>query len=110
MYFCNMAKDQREISKKISQDLDFELPTDISDEEMIKHIADRVEQMLKGDPDLLLSYLYRLDVEERNIAEAMETSLMPVHVTFANLIWERQKQRIQTKKKYKQDPIKGWEF
>lgn len=77
---------------------------------MIKHIADRVERLLSADPDLLMSYLYRLDVEQKSIKEALEVSIFPVHVTFANLIWKRQKQRIATKKKYKQKPIKGWEF
>lgn len=101
---------QNQVSSRIAEDLDIELPLEISDEEMIKHIAFRVEQMLKGDADLLMSYLYRLDVEEKNIVAAMETSIVPAHVTFANLIWERQKQRIETKKKFKQDPIKGWEF
>lgn len=101
---------QKDISQKIANDLDFELPQSLSDEEMIKHIAFRVEQLLKGDPDLLMSYLYRLDVEEKRIKEAMDTSITPAHVTFANLIWERQKQRIETKKKFKQNPIEGWEF
>jgi len=106
-----MMKDiPTEIAKRISSDLDVQLPDSLSDEEMIMHIADRVEQLLKGDPDLLLSYLYRLDVEEKKIAAALETSIMPVHVTFANLIWERQKQRMETKSKFRQDPIKGWEF
>ena len=100
----------KDISKKIAEELELHIDEHLSDEEMILHISDRVEQLLKGDPDLLLSYLYRLDVEEKKIAEAMETSVMPVHVTFANLIWERQKQRLETKKKYKQDPIEGWEF
>lgn len=77
---------------------------------MILHIADRVERLLKADPDLLMSYLYRLDVEQKKIEAAMATSVFPVHITFANLIWERQKQRIATKKKYRQDPIEGWEF
>lgn len=105
-----MDESKNEIVGRISKDLDVELPLELSDEEMIRHIADRVEQMLKGDPDLLLSYLYRLDVEEKKIAAALETSVMPVHVTFANLIWERQKQRMQTKSQFKQDPIEGWEF
>lgn len=101
---------QNQVSSRIAQDLDIDVPNEVSDEEMIKHIAYRVEQMLKGDPDLLMSYLYRLDVEEKNIVAAMETSITPSHVTFANLIWERQKQRIKTKRRFKQDPIKGWEF
>jgi len=99
-----------EVSKLISSDLDISLPNELTDEEMILHIADRVEQLLKGDPDLLMSYLYRLDVEEKNIRRAVETSIMPIHVTFANLIWERQKQRLATKQLFKQDPIEGWEF
>ncbi len=105
-----MDDENLEVSKTISQDLDIILPNELTDEEMILHIADRVEQMLKGDPDLLMSYLYRLDVEEKNIQKAMDTSIMPIHVTFANLIWERQKQRLATKQLFKQDPIKGWEF
>ena len=102
--------DSKEISGRISGDLDIDLSPELTDEEMIKHIADRVEQLLKGDPDLLMSYLYRLDVEEKKISSALETSITPVHVTFANLIWERQKQRLEARKKYKQDPIEGWEF
>ena len=100
----------KELSQKIAQDLDMDVSDQLSDEEMIKHISYRVEQMLKGDPDLLMSYLYRLDVEEQNIRSAMETSITPAHVTFANLIWERQKQRMETKRKYKQNPIEGWEL
>ena len=102
--------DKKEISRRISTALDINIPDQLSDEEMIVLIADRVDQMLKGDPDLLLSYLYRLDVEEKKINIAIETSITPLHVTFAKLIWERQKERIASKKKYKQDPIEGWEF
>ena len=105
-----MDKSNNKLSQKIAQDLDMDISETLSDEEMIKHISYRVEQMMKGDPDLLMSYLYRLDVEEENIKAAMETSITPAHITFANLICERQKQRMETKKKYKQDPIEGWEL
>jgi len=103
-------ENKQEIVKQIEADIDVHLPPQLSDEEMILYIADRVERMLKGDPDLLMSYLYRLDVTQKSIKEAFEVSIFPAHVTFANLIWARQKQRIETKKKYKQDPIEGWEF
>jgi len=104
------SSDIIEISKKISQDLDFDIPLELEDSEMIKHISYRVEQMMKGDPDLFMSYLYRLDIEEKKIAVALKTSITPVHVTFANLIWARQKERLANRKKYKQDPIEGWEL
>lgn len=102
--------DKEIIVSEISQDLNIALPLELSDEEMVLHIADRVERLLRADPDLMMSYLYRLDVTQKSIKQALEVSLMPVHVVFANLIWERQKQRMATKKKYKQEPIKGWEF
>jgi len=105
-----MPEKHSEISKKIESDLDFNIPDELEEKEILMHIADRVEQLLKGDPDLLMSYLYRLDVLEKKIYHALETSITPAHVTFANLIWERQKERLKTKKEYKQDPIKGWEF
>ena len=89
-----MRESEKEISKRIANDLEMQIDENLTDEEMILHIADRVEHLLKADPDLMLSYLYRLDVEEKNIASALKTSIMPVHVTFANLIWERQKQRL----------------
>jgi len=102
--------DNIELSKRIANDLDINIPIELSDKEMIDIISVRVEQMLKGDPDLLMSYLYRLDVLEKKIKAAMMTSIEPAHVTFAKLIWERQKERILTKEKYKQDPIEGWDF
>lgn len=100
----------KEISTIISNDLDVNIPQDLTDEEMILHIADRVDRLLKAEPDLLMSYLYRLDVEQVKIEAALATSVFPAHVTFAHLIWERQKERLESKKKYKQDPIEGWEF
>ncbi len=103
-------ENKNEISDRISRDLDMRVKTAPTDKEMLLHIADRVESMLKGDPDMLMSYLYRLDVEQVKIEAALKTSITPAHVTLANLIWERQKQRIETKKKYKVEPIEGWEF
>ena len=74
-------------------------------------ILNRVNELLETDIDLLMSYLYRLDVEEYKINRALSlNALLPANEGIAALILERQKQRIMTKKKFKQDPIKGWEF
>ena len=102
--------DNKNISQTISNDLDINIPPELSDEEMIDILSVRVEQLLRADPDLLMSYMYRLDVLEVKIKSALHISNEPVHMTFAKLIWDRQKERIATKKKYKQDPIEGWDF
>jgi len=78
---------------------------------IVDAISQRVADMMETNMELLLSYLYRLDIEESKINHALDMgTLTPPHIGIANLIWERQKQRMETKKKYKQDPIEGWEF
>jgi hypothetical protein len=59
-----------------------------------------------------MSYLYRLDVLEVkiNAVLAPDSPVAPIE-GLANLILERQKERIETKRKFKSDPpIPGWEF
>lgn len=67
----------------------------------------RVSQLLADQPDLLWSYLYRLDVDESKIRMALQHPGDAVH-TLALLILERQKQRVATKKAYRKGP--GKEF
>ncbi|MBK8346816.1 MAG: hypothetical protein IPL08_04055 [Saprospiraceae bacterium] len=87
------------------------VPNNVGDAQILDIIADRVEWFLANDKDLLLSYLYRLDVEEKKI----DIALTPLgddapHIALAKLIMERQKQRILSKQKYSVEPIEGWEF
>ncbi len=70
----------------------------------------RVEEMLKGDIDILLSSLYRLDVEEHKIQRALRSPNVPAARGIAQLIIDRQKEKLITRKKYssvKKD--KDWE-
>ncbi|MBK6363564.1 MAG: hypothetical protein IPL63_15530 [Saprospiraceae bacterium] len=83
-----------------------------NEEELLKHIMDRVEYFLHHDKGLLLSYMYRLDIDERIIEKAiLEQEDDPIAYTLAKLILDRQKKRVETKKKYGQPPpIEGWEY
>ena len=70
----------------------------------------RVEEMLKGDIDLLLSSLYRLDVEEHKIQHALRSPVVPAARGIAQLIIDRQKQKLITRKKYgSEKKDKDWE-
>lgn len=81
------------------------------DDVLLEYISQKVSWYLENDPDLLMSYLYRLDVAEPRINEALsfEAAEEP-YMGIARLILERQKQRWLSKKKYKVDPIDGWEY
>jgi hypothetical protein len=81
-----------------------------TEEELLAVLAARIEEMLEKRPDYLLSLLYRLDVLEPKINRAMHPGAPePPHIGLARLVLERQKQRIETKRTIKPEPLKDWE-
>lgn len=88
-----------------------ELPTGDNEKQLLEKIQMRVNELLENDPELLMSYLYRLDVDEKKVQQALHPqSIIPPNEGIAILILERQKKRWETKQKYKQKTIDGWEF
>jgi len=98
--------------EKFFNDLEAYRQEDENDElELLNAIATRVQELLDTDKGLLLSHMYRLDIEERKIAAALENQGdEPIALVLARLIFQRQKDRLATKKKYRQPPITGWEY
>ena len=65
-------------------------------------IRDRVEELLARNPDLLMSYLYRLDVDEQKIQSVLNNfGGEDILTALADLIWKRQVQRVESKRLYK---------
>jgi hypothetical protein len=84
----------------------------LSESDLYNAIKDRVAYLLETSPELLMSSLYRLDVLEVkiNAVLAPDSPVAPIE-GLSRLILERQKERIESKRKYKSDPpIPGWEF
>lgn len=77
---------------------------------LLEAIADRVAELLKADPDLLFSYLYRLDIAAGDIQKALyESEPVKAERALAAVILKRQNQRVNTKRAYPQAPIEGWD-
>lgn len=75
--------------------------SEVTFEQALTEISQIVEQMLMENPDLLFSYLYRLDVDEFKIKNALSPYSTEVpKLGLARLIIERQQQRIRTRKEY----------
>lgn len=90
----------------INQQLGLHNENKISDEEMIVHISQRVQEMLDQSPELLMSYLYRLDVLEEKIQAVMHSPKgIPIADALATLIWDRQKLRLKYRQQFRQGPI-----
>ncbi len=82
-----------------------------NENQVLEMIRDRVNELLEKDPELLMSYLYRLDILEVDLKKVLsKDSGIPISEGFSQLIFKRQLERVATKKKYRQDPIEGWEF
>lgn len=78
----------------------------MSEDELINHIANRVKELLDSGIELLMSYLYRLDIPEAQAKAATQiTHQVPLHQSMALLIYYRQLERVRTKLKYKQEPL-----
>ncbi len=80
-------------------------PVKISEnpEEIFKQLTTQIAWMIEHKLDFLLSLLYRLDVSEQKINLALAPqSPVPADQALAILILERQKQRMETKERYRQ--------
>ena len=103
---------QIEVYNLLKRDLGLETNDTLSEAEILAILVDRVKSLLTEDKDLLMSFLYRLDISQRKILNVLRvTNIIPPEQSLAALILERQKERVATKLKYKQPPpIEGWEF
>lgn len=68
----------------------------VSEEKIITAISWRIQDLLDKSPDTLFSLLYRLDISEKNIKEALKDN--EVDKKIALLIYERQLEKIKSRK------------
>lgn len=90
---------------------DFELePIDdseqITEEELLRVLSNRIAYMIEYQLEFLLSLMYRLDVSEQKVSDALSPGAPePANIGLARLVIERQKQRAFTKQFYKQEKL-----
>lgn len=107
-----MSLEITHLKSEIERELDVEFEQGQENrKELLEAITIRVNELLKSDPGLLFSYLYRLDVLEHKVRQVMspDNNKNPAE-SLAFLILERQLQRLKTKVTFKQKPIDGWEW
>lgn len=103
-YFCKqMDNSSSQIAaEQLAADFDLAVNDLVSKEKIIAALTWRVEQLIAGNPDQLFSMLYRLDISERKIKEAMTTD-NEVTKKIAVLIYERQLEKIISRQQFKSD-------
>lgn len=93
-----------ETTALIVRDLGFESTKSVTDEaQLLEEVAFVVADMMEHKIDLLLSTMYRMDIDETKIHHALNThsDFEPVNFRLAKLIIDRQKKRVLTKYNFK---------
>lgn len=97
----------------IFRDFDLEPSEQVFTEaELLRFLADHVAWMVENRMEWLLSLMYRMDIDERQVEAAlMPNAPEPANLGLAKLILARQQQRARTKQTYRpKDLGKEWEW
>ena len=90
-----------------SLDIDLTQPT-ATDAELLAVLSARIEGLLEQDTDMLMSLLYRLDIDEKAILIALEPhNDESAAMALAKIVLDRQKQRTATKRAIAVRPLEN---
>lgn len=97
-----MAEPGTELQALLRRDFELEeLPEGTSEQELLDALADRIAGLLEYRLEYFFSLMYRLDVSEEKVREALQPGgEEPANVALARLVIQRQKERLQTRRKY----------
>jgi hypothetical protein len=85
---------------------DFQSPDVWDDEDLVTVLSDRITELLARDFETLMSIMYRLDIDELKIKAALSPhNPSDPSVSLARIIIDRQKKRMDTKKRYTQPSL-----
>lgn len=105
------GRDTKELISK------FEIETteaSFSEEALFQLLADHIAYMIEYRLDFLLSLMYRLDIDEAKINWALNpASPVAANIGLAQLVMERQKERMRTKETYRPksfEDMDDWAF
>lgn len=103
----------QEVSESISNTFNrfgLELPLSPNDIESLNqlksYLTEKLKDLLENNFNLLVSTLYRIDVNEQKLNELFGSkNRVPIPAALADLIIERQIQKIHFRKKYKEGKV-----
>ena len=98
-------EDHKEVFEIVSGNFDI-VPHNVLNMNQVRDLlASRVREMLDKNIEKLVSTLYRIDVSQRVTDEIFNlTSKDDIALLIADAVIERQLKKIETRKKYKNDP------
>lgn len=89
-------EDQKALVSKLPEDLYIRDPEFLSEKDFLKALADKVAYMLQYNSGVLFQWLYKIDVLEPKLRNAMQHE--DVAMSIARLILERQLESLASRK------------
>lgn len=111
MYGCmDVDKDWlAETQAMVARDFELEAPDFLTEEELLAALTEHVAYMMERQMEYLLSALYRMDVAEQRVNAALRPDApVPPARGIAQLIIDRQRERVRTKRTYRQSQDRDW--
>jgi len=85
----------QEAAIALQNDWDLQLPDMLSEEAILKLLADRIVTILERGPETFFQLMYRLDISEKKLNAVLQDNDVAMKV--ARLIYDRQLQKIQSR-------------
>jgi len=85
----------QEAAIALGHDWDLQLPDTLSEEAILRLLADRIVTILERGPETFFQLMYRLDISEKKLNAVMQEE--DVAAKIARLIYDRQLQKIQSR-------------
>ncbi|MBP8238385.1 MAG: hypothetical protein KAX50_00315 [Saprospiraceae bacterium] len=106
------SSDLQQLTALVAQDFDPVLLEEaVSEERLLELLSDQVAWLIEHRLEYLMSLMYRLDVDELKVDRALSPAgEEPAHIALARLILDRQRQRVFTKKHYRQQFPDNWDW
>jgi hypothetical protein len=96
---------ENEVTALINEELSLSLAKDSSYEELILLLSGHINELINKDFEKLLTFLYRIDVDEKKLKSLLlQYKEEDAGRIIAELIIERQQQKIESRKQFKTDP------
>ena len=91
----------QETALALKDDWDLQLPDTLSEEAILKLLADRIVTILERGPETFFQLMYRLDISEKKLNAVLQDD--DVAAKIARLIYDRQLQKIQSRHEHRME-------
>ncbi len=89
---------QEQLTRELAAEWSLELHSIPDRVQLLQLLETRVSQLIAENPEQLLQHMYRMDISEQALRQALDTPEAPGEI--AELIYERQLQRLKDRDSY----------